>query len=342
MTLLSVFSTGVNSIFPIMLLILFGFVLRQRGFLSEEFVRIGNRLSFQYLLPMKLFLNTYKIGSFSDIPWRLVLFCMLLMVAIFGLGWLTAPLATKDPRRKGVLLQSTFRSNTAIIGVTLAGILGGEPAEAVSSIMTAMCIPLMNVLAVVSLTVFLHPQGGEGNLKRVARNVIRNPLIRGIALGLGCILIREAEEKLFGRVVFTLSGNLPFFYTAVSQLGSIATAFALVVLGGQFSFSAAGDMRREIIVGTLWRNVIAPVLSLGTVYLVSTYTNLITCTSVDYPALISLYATPAAVSSAVMAGQMGNDEQLATQIVVWTSVCSVVTMFIIICCLIWTGLMIPI
>ena len=85
-----------------------------------------------------------------------------------------------------------------------------------------------------------------------------------------------------------------------------------------------------------------PDLSLGTVYLVSTYTNLITCTSVDYPALIALYATPAAVSSAVMAGQMGNDEQLATQIVVWTSVCSVVTMFIIICCLIWTGLMIPI
>ena len=62
----------------------------------------------------------------------------------------------------------------------------------------------------------------------------------------------------------------------------------------------------------------------------------------DYPALIALFATPAAVSSAVMAGQMGNDEQLATQIVVWTSVVSIVTLFIIICLLIWTGLMVPI
>ena len=342
MSLFSIFSTGINSIFPIMLLILFGYFLRQRGFLSEEFVHIGNRLSFQYLLPVKLFLNTYKIGSLSDIPWRLVLFCMLLMVAVFSLGWLTAPLATKDPRRKGVLLQSTFRSNTAIIGVTLAGILGGEPAEAVSAIMTAMCIPLMNVLAVISLSIFLPSQSGDGNLKRVLRNVTRNPLIRGIALGLGCVLIREAEEKLFGRVAFSLSGNLPFFYSALSQLGSIATAFALVVLGGQFSFSAAGDMTREIIVGTLWRNVIAPFLSLGSVYLVSTFTNLITCTSVDYPALIALFATPAAVSSAVMAGQMGNDEQLATQIVVWTSVTSIVTLFVIICLLIWTGLMVPV
>ena len=342
MSLLSIFSTGINSILPIVLLMLFGFVLRQRGFLSEEFVRRGNRLSFQYLLPMKLFLNAYKIGKFSEVPWRLVLFSMLLMTAIFFLGRFTAPLATKDTRRKGVLLQSTFRSNTAVIGITLAGILGGEPAEMVSSIMTAMCIPLMNVLAVISLSIFLPTQGGEGNLKRVIRNVTGNPLIRGIALGLGCVLIREAEEKLFGRVVFSLSGNLPFLYSAISQLGSIATVFALVVLGGQFSFSAAGDMRREIIVGTLWRNVIAPFLSLGTVYLVSTYTNLITCTSVDYPALIALFATPAAVSSAVMAGQMGNDEQLATQIVVWTSVVSIVTLFIIICLLIWTGLMVPI
>ena len=342
MKLLSVFSTGVNSILPIVLLMLFGFVLRQKGFLSEEFVRIGNKLSFQYLLPMKLFLNAYKIGKFSEIPWRLVLFCMVLMLAVFFLGWLTVPLATRDPRRKGVLLQSTFRSNTAIIGVTLAGILGGEPAETVSAIITALFIPLMNTLAVISLTIFLPHGDSKGSLKKVLRNVARNPLIRGIALGLGCVLIRQAEQRLFGRVVFTLSGNLAFFYSAISQLGSIATVFALVVLGGQFSFSAAGDMKREIIAGTLWRNVLAPVLCLGAVYLASTHTGLITCTGMEYPALIALFATPAAVSSAVMAGQMGNDEQLATQIVVWTSVTSIVTLFIIICTLVWTGLIVPI
>ena len=340
MKLLSIFSTGVNSIFPIVMLILFGFLLRQKGFLSEEFVRVGNKLSFQYLLPTKLFLNAYKIQKFSDIPWNLVLFSVVLMLVIFALGMITVPLTTKDSRRKGVLLQSTFRSNTAIIGTTLATALGGEPAAAVSAVLTAMCIPLMNVLAVISLTLYVHPQGEKGNWKQVVRNVARNPLITGIALGLGCVLLRSAQEKVFGRVVFTISGNLPFFYSAISQLGSIATVFALVVLGGQFSFSAAGDMHREIVVGVLWRNVIAPVISLGSVFLLSTYTGLLTCTSADYPALIGLFASPSAVSSAVMAGQMGNDEQLATQIVVWTSVVSVLTMFIIICILMWAGLMV--
>lgn len=339
MRLFTIFATGVNAIFPIMLLILFGFILRKKGFLSEEFIRVGNRLSFQYLLPAKLFLNAYNIQKFSDIPWRLVFFSLVLMLGVFTLGMLTAPPMTKDPRRKGVLLQSTFRSNTAIIGITLAGILGGEPAAAVSAILTAMCIPVMNVLAVISLSLYVHPEGETGSWKRVAGNAARNPLIIGIALGLCCIALRAVQERAFGRVIFTVKDNLPFAFSALNQLGSIATAFALIVLGGQFSFSAAGDMRREIVVGVVWRNIIAPVISLGTVYLVSTYTGLITCTAKDYPALIALFATPAAVSSAVMAGQMKNDEQLATQIVVWTSVVSVVTMFATICILMWAGLL---
>ena len=59
----------------------------------------------------------------------------------------------------------------------------------------------------------------------------------------------------------------------------------------------------------------------------------------DYPALIALFGTPAAVSSAIMAGQMNNDEQLATQIVVWTSLFSIATMFITVCVLMAAGLL---
>lgn len=339
MKLVSIFSTGMNSIFPIMLLILFGFALRQKGFLSDEFVRIGNKLSFQYLLPIKMFLNAYKIEKFSHIPWRLVLFSLVMMVVIFALGCFTAPLATKDPRRKGVLLQSTFRSNTAIIGISLAGILGGEQAATVSSILTAMCLPLMNILAVVSLSMFIRREGKRKSLKQLLRDVVTNPLIVGIVLGFGCVLIRNLEERCFGSVAFSLRENLPFVYSALSQLSSIASPFALVVLGGQFNFSAAGNMHREIIVGTVWRNVIAPILALGSAYLLSTHTGLLTCTPADYPALIALFATPVAVSSAVMASQMGGDGQLATQLVVWTSVASVVTMFAIICIVIWAGLL---
>jgi len=46
-----------------------------------------------------------------------------------------------------------------------------------------------------------------------------------------------------------------------------------------------------------------------------------------------------AVSSAVMAGSMGGDEQLATQLVVWTSLFSIVTIFAEVCMLMSMGLL---
>ena len=54
--------------------------------------------------------------------------------------------------------------------------------------------------------------------------------------------------------------------------------------------------------------------------------------------MIALFGTPVAVSSAVMASQMGNDEQLATQLVMWTSIGSVVTIFLQACILMSLGL----
>ncbi len=52
--------------------------------------------------------------------------------------------------------------------------------------------------------------------------------------------------------------------------------------------------------------------------------------STQFAILIALFASPIAVSSAPMAAQMGQDEELAGQIVVWTSALSAFSLFIII------------
>lgn len=46
-----------------------------------------------------------------------------------------------------------------------------------------------------------------------------------------------------------------------------------------------------------------------------------------FAALIALFASPVAVSSAVMASEMGGDGELAGQLVVWTTILSAVTIF---------------
>ena len=119
----------------------------------------------------------------------------------------------------------------------------------------------------------------------------------------------------------------------------MTTSLTLIVLGGQFEFSAAQGRMREIVVGTLWRIVFAPFIGIGIAVLMSIHTDILKFGINEYPALIAVFGTPAAVSGAIMAGQMGNDEKLATQLIVWTSVGSIATMFLTVCVLMAAGLL---
>ena len=73
-TMLPIFLTALNAIFPIALLILLGYWLRHSGFLTQDFLKIGNKLVFRLFLPAMLFVNIYSIEDFSAINWGLVLY----------------------------------------------------------------------------------------------------------------------------------------------------------------------------------------------------------------------------------------------------------------------------
>ena len=87
-------------------------------------------------------------------------------------------------------------------------------------------------------------------------------------------------------------------------------------------------MKKQIVIGTAWRLVLAPFFGLAPAVLLSKYTSVLSFGMMEYPALIALFATPVAVSSAIMAAEMENDETLAGQLVVWSSLFSILTMFI--------------
>ena len=168
----------------------------------------------------------------------------------------------------------------------------------------------------------------------------QNPLILAAAAGVACLGIRALEQKLFGSVVFALDNQTVFLYSALKNFKSIATPLALLVLGGQFKFSVVGGMFREIAAGTVFRLIIAPILGIGAALLLQKHLGIVSCNADTIPAMLALFGCPVAVTSAVMASQMKNDEQLATQLVVWTSIISMVTMFLGVCLLMAVGLIV--
>jgi len=79
-----ILTTAVNAITPIILMILLGYFLKCRGFLSKEFLKIGNKLVFNVCLPAMLFINVYDIADFASINWEIVLYCVAVLMVIFG------------------------------------------------------------------------------------------------------------------------------------------------------------------------------------------------------------------------------------------------------------------
>lgn len=335
---IQVLTTALNAVMPIVLLIVLGYLLRQKGVLTDQFLSIGNKLVFSVCLPVMMFVNVYGIASISDVRWDICLYSVAAVALLFLLGIVMALAVTPVPERRGVLLQCSFRSNFAIIGMPLAATLGREAGAAVAAVLSAVTVPVFNVLAVIALSAFRRENGRPVSGRKLLLDVVKNPLIDGVALGVAALLIRQWQVAQFGSVAFSLQRDLPWLYSAVKDLKSIASPLALLLLGGQFRFSAVKELWKEVAAGTVCRTVMAPLLGVGGAVLLGSW-GVLQCGPAEYPALIALFGSPVAVSSAIMAREMHNDEQLATQLVVWTSIASIVTVFLTVCLMMSLGLL---
>ena len=324
---------ALNAVVPILILILLGYLLRTTGFFDEKFAKAANKLVFRTALPVLLFYNIYTVESMEVFDLASIVYAAVGVLVLFGLGMVIAVLCIPDRRQRGVVVQCTYRSNFAIIGLPLGAALGGATGSALTAIISAVTIPLFNVLAVFSLTVFLGEEDGEGkrriDIVSLLKKIATNPLIIGVLAGVAALVVRSfIPQNADGSLVFSLSRDVPMLYQAVKWMANMATPLALVSLGGQFSFRATGRLWKQITIGTVMRIAVAPALGiLGALLL--TRAGVMQADNAQYAAFIALFGSPVAASSAIMATEMGNDEQLAAQYVVWTSVGSAISIFLI-------------
>jgi len=323
---LEVFIFSANAILPICLLIILGYILKKTHFIDIHFINILNKYVFRVGLPVLLFFNVYNIEDLNDIDFGVVLFSVVALILVFIFTYVLVLFTVKNPKQKGVIIQAAVRSNFALIGVPLAQYLGGFQGLAIVAIISAFTIPIANILSVISLSMFEVDEYGEKiSYKKLAKNIVTNPLIIGVMLGIFTVLIRNIIADDQGQVFFSMKKNTPFLYETLRLLSITASPMALIALGGQFELSVVKPLLNKIIYGVFLRNILVPVIVLFIAYKLE---NQISGMSNSYPSLIALFATPVAVSSAIMAKEMGSDDELAGQIVIWSSVFSILTLFI--------------
>ena len=337
--MLAIFLYSANALLPIALLTALGYFLKRKKVISIDFLKNGNKLLFNVFIPVLIFYSIYCTEDLSGINWPLILFILLAVLLLFFLGLLIIKLFVKDPKCKGVVLQSVFRSNYSIISLPLVMALGVSGGLSLASFLSAFIIPLYNVLAVISLTVFLKKEKEKGQFKKVLKGILTNPLILSSVLGIVVLLLRQFVFTMpNGELSFSIARDLPFIDKCLSYVSEATTPLSLLVLGGLLNFDAVRGKTGVIVLGTFCSIVLAPAVAL-LLAVVCSEAGLITCTAAEFAVLIATFAAPIAFASAIMAEEMGNDGDVARQIVAWTSILSIFTLFITVSLFKYLGLL---
>lgn len=308
---------AINATAPIVLMVAVGYLLKRLGMLDGDVARVLNKLVFRVFLPAMLFLNMYKIESLAAVEFGFVWYTLIATVLLFGVAVFAVILFTKENAKRGALLQSVFRANYALVGIPLATSLFGDEGAIAATVLSAFIIPVFNSLAVVGLSIFSSDK--KPSVKKILLGIVKNPLIQAIAVGFVALGVRAIFVGC--GVTFRLTDIGPV-YTTLTNLSSIATPLALLVLGAQFDFAAIPHLKRHIIFGVAARNFIVPLLGLGIAYLIGAFNG------AHFATFVAVFCTPVAVSSVPMAQEMDADVSLAGQLVIWSTLFSALSIFL--------------
>ena len=303
------FLYSLNVVVPLFVLMATGYLARQIRFITDDFLGQLNHFVFCFCLPLMLFqdIRTSYSGDFSNT--KLIYTSLIGIFAVILISFLIVPLFIKRKGQRGSMIQGIYRSNFLIYGLPLATGMYGEEARASISMLMGIMIPFYNVMAVIILSIYSETEKKTTSITSILKDIITNPLI------LGCI---------FGLLGGISQVNLPrFLETPLAQFSAMATPLALFVMGGEFKFSSLKNNLTKVIAASAARLILVPGIMLFICIQLG-------FRGIDLAVLISIFATPTAMASYIMAKNMGNDGTLSAQIVVLSTTCSCVTIFFII------------
>jgi len=303
--LLDHFVFSLNSVIPIFAVVFLGWFIRRRGLLDRESVARMNAVVFQFALPVMMFREISNASMDEIFDATLPAFAVVATLAIFGLTWLFTHLTVKEDKARGAFIQGAFRGNYTILGIPITANIMGPSNAGKAVLLATFVVPLYNVLSVFILC-YYNGEGLSGKklAKHTLMNIVKNPLIWGILLGIPFSAFQIEMPVAVSR--------------SVNSLGGMATPLALIGIGASIDFRSFGQKLKPSLAAAAVKLLAAPLI-------------VVPCAVAfgfrgeSLAVLYVLSAVPSAVASYIMADSMGGDGELAGGIVVLTTFFSVFT-----------------
>lgn len=293
------FIYSINVTMPIFLVMVLGYFLKQIGMLDDNFVTVANRFNFKVTLPFMLFrdISTVDIKAVFDLKY--VLFCAIVSTICFWTVWAGAKLFLKDKSMRGAFVQASFRGSAAVMGMAFIENIYGS--SAMGPLMIVGAVPLYNIYSVLVLTFEANEEDGRqgaGKIKQAGINILKNPIIIGISLGLVVSLLGVHFPTIVDRTV--------------DNVARMATPLALVTMGAGFE----GRKALAKIKPTLAASFIKLVAQTAVFLPIAAAMGF---TGEKIIGILIMLAAPTTPSCYIMAKNMKNDGVLTASIVVTTT-----------------------
>lgn len=291
---------------PICLMLLLGVVLKKIALINDEFIDIASKLVFQITLPALLFLSIVRSEHDFTSSAPLILFGLIANLLFFITVFWISRRWFKVARDRGVIIQGSYRANTAIIALAYVANAYGDSGIALAAVYVAPMTLLYNVLAVIALSQSseANTQGAAHAIKVIVKTLTRNPLIIAILIGL---------------IFYALSIPVPEMVLDAGQyFANMTLPLALLCTGGSLNIRSLRGDKYAMWFATSNKLLIAPLLITGAALFGG-------FRGMELGLVFFMSAAPTAAASYVMARTMGGNSSLAANIIALTTVASLIT-----------------
>lgn len=291
-----------NILTPLYLLITLGFLLYKYDFPGKEFWPGIERMTYYVLFPTLIFVALVKAPvnlSLLGIILIVILIPSLISGALQWLGFFSTNLSGAT---FSSMFQGAVRNNTAI-SLVIAAWLIPENGLAIMSVVMLIMIPAVNFLSIFILVKY-------GKKKQVAPTnlwigIIRNPLIVACLLGITFNLL---NIKLPQPIVDT-----------AEFLGRSALPFSLLAVGAGLKFNSVLQNKLALSLSSITRLILTPLLCWMLCLALKVEPDIA-------KVAIIFCAMPTAVSSYILAKQMGGDADGMAQIITFQTTLAAFTL----------------
>lgn len=302
------FLTSLESIIPIIALIVLGYFLQVRGWFHNDFGNDLSKLIMNVAMPVSIFVSVLKYLTLE----KLISLSggLVYTFVAFALGYIVAFLSVKAfkvaPGRRGTVINTFVNANTIFIGLPLNIALFGDDALAYFLIYY-----ITNTISTWTLGVFLMTSDSKSGKKKQESHFDWKKLLPAPLLGF-----------IVSVVFLVINIPLPSFVSStLGYVGGLTTPLSLVYIGIVLAKAGIKTIRfdKDSIVALVGRFIVAPVLMFAVLKLMAP--GMVTA---EYQTFMIQSATPALAVLPILANQGDGDVEFSTNIVTLSTVLFVI------------------